>query len=229
MAMGIGSSEQTNLLPPATIVERLEPFLSEPRRARIKKVLEGRTNTVATVVEGLINVGNVSAVMRSAEALGFHRFHVVETAGRFKRSSRTSQGADKWLDIHRWPDADSCVQALRADGYRIVVTHLSDSAVPIDTIDFTQKTALVLGNEQSGVSQRMLALADTSCIIPMVGFSQSFNISVAAAVSLYHAYQDRVRRQGRQGDLSVEEQDALRAHYYRLSVRRAEALLAAGG
>lgn len=215
-------------LPPITVAERLAPYLSEPRKARIDQILEGRTNTVATVVEGLVNVGNVSAVMRSAEALGFHRFHVVETAGRFKRSSRTSQGADKWLDIYRWPDADSCVQALRDEGYAIVVTHLSESAVPIDTIDFTKKTALVLGNEQFGVSERMLALADTACIIPMVGFSQSFNISVAAAVSLYHAYQDRIRRQGRQGDLTPEERHALRAHYYRLSVRRADALLAAG-
>ncbi|MEZ4702303.1 MAG: RNA methyltransferase [Rhodothermales bacterium] len=221
-----GSTSRVEALPPAVVIERLSPFLTEPRKERIEHVLAGRTHTVATVVEGLINQGNISAVMRSAEALGFHRFHVIEAQGHFKRSSRTSQGADKWLDITRWETPDACVESLREAGYRIAVTHLSPDAVPIDTLDFTRKTALVLGNEQHGVSERMRELADTCCMIPMLGFTQSFNISVAAAVSLYHAFQDRVRRQGRQGDLTEAERDALRARYYALSVKNADALLA---
>ncbi len=211
---------------PSAVVDRLAPYLSDRRKARIEQVVAGRTDTVATVVEGLTNLGNISAVMRSAEALGFHRFHIVEAAGRFKTSARTTQGADKWLDITRWEDADACVAGLRDAGYAIVVTHLSDDAVPIDAIDFTRKTALVLGNEEHGVSERMRALADTCCIIPMAGFTQSFNISVAAAVSLYHAYLDRLRRQGFHGDLTPEAVDALRARYYRLSVKHADAILA---
>jgi tRNA (guanosine-2'-O-)-methyltransferase len=223
--MANGSLPGEDTPAPGAIIDRLGPYLSDRRKARIEQVVAGRTDTVATVVEGLTNLGNISAVMRSAEALGFHRFHIVEAAGRFKTSARTTQGADKWLDITRWEDADACVAGLRAAGYTIVVTHLSDDAVPIDTIDFTRKTALVLGNEQHGVSERMRALADTCCIIPMAGFTQSFNISVAAAVSLYHAYQDRLRRQGFHGDLSPEAVDALRARYYRLSVKHADAIL----
>ncbi len=210
---------------PEQVIAALAPYLSDARKARIEQVLAGRTYTVATVVEGLINHGNISAVMRSAEALGFQPFHIVEEREPFKNSSRTSQGADKWLDIARWESPDDCVAALKAGGYTVVATHLSDTAVPIGTIDFTQRTALVLGNEQRGVSPRMQELADRCCIIPTTGFVQSFNISVAAAVALYHAYQDRMGRQGFHGDLSPNACNALRAQFYRLSVRRAEDLL----
>jgi tRNA (guanosine-2'-O-)-methyltransferase len=224
--MANGSLPREDTTASEAIIDRLGPYLSDRRKARIEQVVAGRTDTVATVVEGLTNLGNISAVMRSAEALGFHRFHIVEAVGRFKKSARTTQGADKWLDITRWENADACVAGLRLAGYTIVVTHLSEDAIPIDAIDFTRKTALVLGNEQHGVSERMRALADTSCIIPMVGFTQSFNISVAAAVSLYHAYLDRLRRQGFHGDLAPDAVDALRARYYQLSVKHANAILA---
>ena len=211
-------------LAPEQITALLAPYLTPERRDRIERVLEGRTYTVATVVEGLVNTGNVSAVMRTAEGLGFGAFHVVTGDVRYKRSERTSQGADKWLDVWKWPTPAACAAYLRALGYRIAVTHL-EAAVPIDEVDFTQKTALVLGNEQAGVSDEMLALADVRCRVPMQGFVQSFNISVAAAVCLYHAYRDRLARQGFHGDLTGAERDALRAAYYLRSTRHAEALL----
>lgn len=213
-------------VPPAEIIRRLAPFLTEERRARIEAVVAGRTYTVATVVEGLANSGNVSAVMRTAEGLGFGAFHVVTGATRFKHSERTSQGADKWLDVWRWKDAAACAAYLKGEGYRIVVTHLDETAVPIDAIDFSRKTALVLGNEKEGASPEMLAHADARCVIPMSGFVQSFNISVAAALGLYQARRDRLARTGRQGDLTLPEQEALRAAYYRRSVRHAEQILA---
>ena len=142
--MANGSLPREDTPAPGAIIDRLGPYLSDRRKARIEQVVAGRTDTVATVVEGLTNLGNISAVMRSAEALGFHRFHIVEAAGRFKTSARTTQGADKWLDITRWQDADACVAGLRGAGYSIVVTHLSDDAVPIDTIDFTQYDIIFL-------------------------------------------------------------------------------------
>jgi tRNA (guanosine-2'-O-)-methyltransferase len=213
-------------LPPWEVIERLDPYLTPDRKVRIERVIAGRTDTVAVVVEGLMNQGNISAVMRTAEALGFHRMHIVEAAGRFKKSARTTQGAEKWLKIDRWSDPESCAAALREAGYRIVVTHLSSEAESIDRFDFTRRTALVFGNEEYGVSERMLALADARCILPMTGFTRSFNISVAAALSLYHAYRDRIDRLGVHGDLGPAEREALQAQYYRLSVRRADMLLA---
>jgi len=216
-------------LAPAAIVRHLRPFLTERRQARIEAVLEERTTTVVPVVEGIVNTGNVSAVMRSAEALGFHQFHVIKNATddtQFKTSQRTSQGAEKWLDVQVWDTPAACARRLRARGYRVVVTHLEDAAVPLGILDFTQPTAIVFGNERDGASEALLDEADATCIVPISGFTQSFNISVAAAVVLYHARQDRLRRQGHHGDLPADAQEALRAHYFLQSVNRAADILA---
>ncbi len=210
---------------PDEVVAVLQPYLSEARRARIEAVLDGRTYTVATVVEGLVNTGNVSAVMRSAEALGFQPFHLITGPARFKKSKRTTQGAEKWLDVRVWETPAGCVEHLRERGYAVVATHLDDTAVPIDALDFTRKTALVFGNEREGVSAELLALADRRCIIPTPGFVESFNISVAAAVGLYHAYRDRLARSGRHGDLTEAERRHLRARFYLKAVNHATRIL----
>ncbi len=210
---------------PAEIVTHLTPYLTPERIERLTSVINRRTSKVVTVVEGLINLGNVSAVMRSAEALGFHRFHIIEGDTRFKNSQRTSQGADKWLEVTKWPSPAACIPQLQKQGYHVVATHLDDTAVNIDQIDFTKPTALVFGNEKNGVTEELLSLVDQRCIIPMAGFVQSFNISVAAAVALYHAYNDRMTRQGFHGDLSASEKEMLLAAYCYRSVKHADDIL----
>lgn len=217
-------------LTPAEVVAHLAPYLTESRLARIEAVLDERTYTVVPVVEGLINTGNVSAVMRTAEALGFQAFHVVtheahDDGVRYKTSPRTTQGADKWLDVWHWPTPKACIAHLKAQGYQVVVTHLDDRAVPLGKVDFTCPTALVFGNETDGVTEAMHALADRTCVVPMSGFTQSFNISVAAAVCLYHARQDRQGRQGFHGDLTDAQREMLRAVFYLKSVRRSHEIL----
>lgn len=211
----------------AHIVEHLEQYVTEERRARIDAVINQRTNTVVPVIEGLINSGNVSAVMRSAEAMGFHHLHIIENNDHYKHSERTSKGAEKWLFVEKWKTPVECIQHLRKKEYTVVVTHLDDTAIPITKIDFTRPTAFVFGNEKSGASEEMLSLADHRCIIPIHGFVESFNISVAAAIGFYHAYLDRMQRQGYHGDLTDEEKLNLRALYYRRSVNQAERILRA--
>ncbi len=206
---------------PSQIVAWLQPFISAHRRQRIEQVLAGRTYTIVPVVEGLANTGNVSAVMRSAEALGYQAFGIIKgSVQKFKTSERTSQGADKWLDLWTWQTATEAAQALKAAGYRLVATTL-ENAAPIETFDFTVPTALVFGNELVGVSEELLKQADARCVIPLMGFTQSFNISVAAAIALYHAYRDRMARQGRHGDLPPVWQETLKAVFYLRSVRHA--------
>ena len=212
---------------PDYIIEHLQQYVSENRIARIEDVIRERTNTVVPVIEGLSNTGNISAVMRSAEALGFHQFHIIENNTHFKHSERTSKGAEKWLIVHKWNTPRECVSYLHEQQYNVVVTHLDDTAVPIHDIDFSKPTALVFGNEKDGATPDMLRLADQRCIIPMHGFVESFNISVAAALGLYHAYQDRLKRLGVHGDLNENEKTWLRAEYYRRTVRQAERILQA--
>jgi tRNA (guanosine-2'-O-)-methyltransferase len=227
---------------PADVIERLEPFVSERRRQRIAEVVAARTYSVVPVLEGVHDLGNVNAVMRSAEGLGYGAAHLVALAGEaaaavgrgagrpvsgLGTAQRQSQGADKWLDLHVWENVSDCASRLRASGYRIGATHLGADAVPIDDVDFTVPTAIVFGNEAEGVSPAMLAEADFNIVLPVDGFIQSYNISVAAALALYHARVDRIARQGRHGDLDEREQEALTASYYVRAVRHAEALLAA--
>jgi tRNA (guanosine-2'-O-)-methyltransferase len=231
---------------PAEVIERLAPFVGEARQARIAAVVAARTVRVVPVLERVHDLGNVNAALRSTEGLGYGAAHLVALEGEAAEWSRSleaggggavtveggtpaqrqSQGADKWLDLHVWPDAAAACDGLKAQGYRIAATHLAADAVPITEVDFTVPTALVFGNERDGISDALLGRADLNVVLPIDGFIQSYNISVAAALGLYHARQDRVARQGRHGDLSDEEKEQLTARYYLRSVRAADRILA---
>ncbi|MGZ3771417.1 MAG: TrmH family RNA methyltransferase [Bdellovibrio sp.] len=196
------------------ILEKIGPLLTEERRKKIERVVSLRNFDTAVVLEGIYDRGNISAVMRSAEGLGFGNFHVIETQEKFKEANRVTQGADKWVEVQKWKKTADCVKALKDQGYKICVTHLDEKSKPLHDIDFSGKTALVLGNEKDGVTPEMIAAADERIIIPMSGFVQSFNISVAGALSLYHISQDRLKRIGTNASLTEEEQGILQAHYY---------------
>ncbi|MBV2167676.1 MAG: RNA methyltransferase [Bdellovibrio sp.] len=196
------------------VLEKIGPLLTDERRQKIERVVSLRNFDTAVVLEGIYDRGNISAVMRSAEGLGFGNFQVIETQEKFKEANRVTQGADKWVEVKKWKKTSECVKALKDQGYKICVTHLDEKSKPLHEIDFSGKTALVLGNEKDGVSREMIDAADERIIIPMTGFVQSFNISVAGALSLYHISQDRLKRRGTNASLSEEEQGILRAYYY---------------
>lgn len=210
---------------PAEIIDALEPALTDDRRERIEQVLRGRTYAVATVVEGLANTGNVSAVMRTAEGLGFQAFHVIAGDAKPKHSRRTTQGAHKWLDVRNWESPGACCERLRGLGYRIVAARIDDDAVPVADLDFTVPSAVVFGNELQGLSDGMVEAADVSCMLPTPGFSQSYNISVAAAMTLYAAWRQRTTALGSNGDLSEDEAMRLRADFYMRAATNANAIL----
>lgn len=195
------------------VLDKVGPLLTPARREKIRQVVQGRNFSTAVVLESIYDRGNISAVMRSAEGLGFGNFHVIETQEKFKESARVTSGADKWVEVKKWKSTKEAVQHLKSSGYKIVVTHL-EASKPLHEIDFSGPTALVLGNEKDGISAEMLAAADERVIIPMSGFVQSFNISVAGALGLYHISQDRLKRLGRNGDLNPEQQEILQAYYY---------------
>ena len=206
------------------IISVLTPYLTTDRIQKINSTITNRTYNITPVMEGLYDRGNVAAVMRSAEALGYQSLHIIETSKKFKQAKRVAQGADKWLDIHRWETTIECAEHLKNQGYRILVTHLNNSE-PIGNFDFRNPTALVFGNEKDGVTEEMQSLADGCILVPMLGFAQSFNISVAAALCLYHIYQNRLNSLGSQGDLSDREKQALTAEYYLRSTPTAKRLL----
>ena len=200
----------------AEIIKRIAPLLTDERVTRLKEVVSRRTYNFVPVFENPYDLGNISAVMRSAEAFGFLECDLVIPPGsRFKAANRVARGADKWLDVQVFRSALDCVQDLHQRGFQVYATHL-ESAVPIEEVDFTKPTAVILGNEKDGVSREMLAAVDGRFIIPMQGFTQSFNISVAAALVFYHAWRARAyaNRSTSAGDLDEQQQQQVLANYY---------------
>ncbi|KAL2611907.1 hypothetical protein R1flu_023599 [Riccia fluitans] len=198
------------------VLEMLGSVMMDDRKQRIEKVVANRTYTVSVVVEGLSDVGNVSAVCRTADALGFQSVHVIANKRnmRYRENPRTSMGSEKWLDVEKWESTAPCLEALKARGYRIAVTHIAADTVSIHDIDWTIPTAIVLGNEIRGITEEAIALSDVRCCIPMAGMVESFNVSVAAAIIMHQAATDRLRRQGFHGDLTEEEKTVLEADFF---------------
>lgn len=207
------------------ILALVVPFLTDERQVKIRAAVEGRTCNVVPVLENIYDRGNISAVLRSAEALGFQCAHVINTTDKFKSSARVTQGADKWLDLKNYKSTPECVKELKRMGYQVLATHLDANAKPIGEVDVTIPTAIVFGNEKDGISQEMIDLCDQTVIIPMQGFVQSFNISVAAAISLYHITRERQLKLGVQGDLSEEEKNVLAAEFSLRSSKNPERLI----
>jgi tRNA (guanosine-2'-O-)-methyltransferase len=196
-------------------------FLLPERKARIDEVVANRTRTLTVVMEAFCDPQNVNAVLRTCEAMGVQEVHAVEGPMKpYDRNKKISQNADKWLDVKRWRSTRECLAHLKAGGFSIYATDLQGGAVPIERLPFAGKVALVFGNESRGVSDEALALADARCAIPMRGFVQSLNVSVAAAIALAKALERREADRGRHGDLPEAEAAALRERFYVLAVKQ---------
>lgn len=208
-------------LNPELILSKLDGLVSDSRKEKIESTICNRSLNIAPVLENIYDRGNTSAVMRSAEAFGFIDFNIIDRAdGEFKAANRVTQGADKWLDIKRFESAKACAQSLKSRGFNIYATHLQ-ATTTIQEIDFTKPTAVVFGNEKDGVSDELLSLCDGSFIIPMYGFSQSFNISVASALSFQFIHQclnkDK-EAHAKYVEKNINRYKALKAWYYIQSV-----------
>jgi tRNA (guanosine-2'-O-)-methyltransferase len=197
---------------PEQIVEGLAPHMTDHRRELLAEVVARRTYSVVPVLDGIYDRGNTSAVFRSAEALGYQKVHVIESHEGFKAANRVTQGADKWLDVKKWDTIEPCLAELQRQEYQIVATYLG-ATKPIHEVDFTRPTAIIFGNERDGVSQATLDAADETVIIPMKGFVESLNISVAAAIALFHVMQARDSAGGH-SDLTDDQIRVLLASYY---------------
>ncbi len=167
--------------------------MTPERHQRLTSVLNKRQGDITLVLENVFDPHNISAVMRTADAVGVQDIYILNTKiPRHKKwGAKSSSSAAKWLTIHQYEDAAECFSSLRKRYSTILTTHLSSDAVSLHSIDFTKSIALVFGNEHSGVSDEIRALADGNFIIPQVGIIQSLNISVACAVTLYEAFRQK--------------------------------------
>jgi tRNA (guanosine-2'-O-)-methyltransferase len=202
-----------------------EEFVSAERKARLKEVLSHRTRKLVLVLEDILDPHNASACIRSSEAMGLQELHVVAPRHAFTPTAGITQGADKWMDIKHHSGIDSCLEHLHERGFTVAAGVLDEGAVPIQELDFSRPMALVFGNEHEGISPQMVAACDQHFYVPMYGFSQSFNISVATALAVHYAVSQRVRIFGANGDLASDDMDALYSRWVFQSVKMGDAML----
>ncbi|MEM8608903.1 MAG: RNA methyltransferase [Myxococcota bacterium] len=170
-------------LPPEVVIAALSPVVTDARRKRIQEVVAGRTDDVVLVLDSITDPHNASAVLRSADAFGIQTVHVIVGDHGFRASDGVSKGTHRWLDVIRYESAASCAARLSENGYHLYVAAMGADHTPAD-LPREHKLALVFGNEHQGVSQEMAKLAHGSFSIPMRGFVESLNVSVAAAISM---------------------------------------------
>ncbi len=202
------------------VIEVLAPLVHERRRQRIEEVLARRVSQVTVLLDSPHDPHNGAAILRSCDAFGVQEAHVVPREQEFLASNIVSKGAERWVDVIQHPTATEAAQTLRAGGYELVSTHPGGELEPEDLAGL-QKVALVLGNEHEGICEELTSLAGRSVRIPMIGFVESLNVSVSAAILL------RAATQGRPGDLSLERHQTLLAQGLYRSVKRAGEILAA--
>jgi tRNA (guanosine-2'-O-)-methyltransferase len=180
-----------NTLEKQTLLKKLQSHLIDDRIELIDKVCSQRTEHICLVLENLYQEHNASAILRNADAFGIQNINVIENDNDFTANKEVSMSAHKWLDIHAWNKAKvdntrECLTSLKERGYKICATSLRPDSITLDELPVSEPIALCFGTELTGLSEVAHELADYITYIPMNGFIQSFNVSVASALSLSH-------------------------------------------
>lgn len=225
--------------------ERLIPYLSqfvtEHKLALMERILSYRTRYLTVVMEDLYQSQNTSAIIRTCECMGIQDVHVIEHYARYGTNKKVLKGSHYWMDIikhrvrHERNSIASEITGLKNNGYRILVTSVDPGSKPIQEVDVSAgKVAIVMGNELKGTSEEVMACADELVHIPMYGFTESFNVSVSAAICLSILREKMTTASGRacQGPdenqpywgLSAPEKNILRLNWLRNMVKRSSVL-----
>ncbi len=205
------------------LLDHLLQLVTERRRTIMEKVLGHRTRYVTLVLEDIYQSQNASAAVRTCECLGIQDIHVIEKQSNYSVNQSVLKGSNKWMDIKKYASKEQnatalCYQQLRAEGYKILVTDPSADGIPIEQVTIDKKIALVMGNELEGISDYALNNADQKVNIPMYGFTESFNISVSAAICL-NTLVSKLRSSDVTWQLTDEEKQAIRLQWLKKMVR----------
>ncbi len=210
---------QAEALDPERVIHVLEPLVLERRAERLREVIDARLGSVRVVFDAPHDPHNGAAILRSCEAFGVQRLHVVERRERFLAAGSVSRGAEKWVDVSRHPSAEGALAALESAGFALVAAHPEGEMLPGDLATIP-RLALVVGNERDGIGKDLLDACARRVRVPMRGFIESLNVSVTAAMLLGAA------TAGRAGDLDEREKRRLYARGLYFSVAQADQVLA---
>lgn len=203
----------------------LRDFITPHKIALMEEVLDKRTRYFTVVLENIYKPHNASAVLRTADCFGLQDIHVIEKENSYKINPYVTRGASQWVDLFKYSNENGnavsdCFHQLRRKGYKIMATSPKAGSISIHELRPDQKLALVFGNEHEGVSQEILDQADGLVHIPMHGFTESFNISVAASIFLFDLLGKVHLDEIPDFYLSEEEKDSLRSKWYRGLVKQ---------
>jgi tRNA (guanosine-2'-O-)-methyltransferase len=199
-------------------LEFLENILTDNRKERFLNVLKNRTNHFTIAVEDIFQMHNTSAVMRSCEVFGIQELNVIEQRYGKSIDKEIAMGAQKWVDINVFDSISGCVDSLKAKGYQIIATTPHENDCLMDDFDISKPSALFFGTERDGLSEEILQKADGFLKIPMVGFTESLNISVSAAIIIQNLM-NRLRNSDINWQLSEEDILEKRLQWARSSIK----------
>ncbi len=207
------------------LTQYLEGFVSDRRRGRLHEVLEERTNHMTLVLEDVYQTHNFSAVLRSADIFGIQTTNFIENRNKYKISEDVAMGSTQWLTLNRYQhhenNTKACLTDLKAKGYKIVATSLHKNSVTLEEMDVSKPFALVFGTELTGITQDVVDMADEFVKLPMYGFTESFNISVCAALCM-HSLSTRIRKEVPNYGLSSSEKEEIYIEWLKASIRKQE-------
>ncbi|MBL7927886.1 MAG: RNA methyltransferase [Bacteroidia bacterium] len=196
------------------LLQYLQTFLTDNKKELFEKALSLRTRFLACVMENVIDEHNTNAVIRSCECTGVQDVYIISGGKGFKPAKGVMRGSGKWSTLIRYNEAaglsaEQCMNDLKNKGYRIVVTSPHGEATPLSMLEVSKPLAVCFGHEQTGISQILKDHADELVKIPMAGFTESFNVSVAAGIILYDLTR-RIRNSNVNWNLSEPEKQQLR-------------------
>ncbi len=201
-----------------TLLDYLQNFITEERKQRFSEIISQRTNHFTVAMEDVFQMHNTSAVVRTCEVFGVQQAHSIEGRYGKRLDEKIAMGAQKWVDVFRYDDTQKCIDTLRGKGYQIVATTPHKDAYLLNDFDISKKSAFFFGTEKEGLSEQVLSQADTYLKIPMVGFTESLNISVAVAIVLQQLT-DKLRRSNLKWQLTDEERYSVLEQWTKISVR----------
>jgi len=211
--------------PTADMINYLSSFISETRRAKFDQVLQYRTRHITIVLEDLYQPHNASAVLRSCDIFGIQDIHIIENKHAYTVNKDIAMGSPKWLNLHKYRNQENntitCITQLKQKGYHIIATSPNENSYSIDDLPIDQPLALFFGTELTGISETVLQQADKLVKIPMYGFTESFNISVSAALCL-RSLTEKLHKSDLNWHLNEEEKQELLLRWLRNSIRKVE-------
>ncbi len=207
------------------LLNYLEEFLTEERKERFAKVLANRTNQITVAVEDVYQMHNASAVIRTCDVFGVQEAHIIELRNSNELDDEIAMGSQKWVNVHKYNSTTTCIDTLKNKGYKIIATTPHNDSCLLDDFEFDGKTALFFGTEKTGLSDEVLEKADGYLKIPMVGFTESLNISVSTAI-LLQSLTTKLKKETLNWELSTDEKLATRLQWAKNSIKSGEEIVA---